>query len=178
MGFKASRTKRQFHSSSSLARCLFGQIFSLNSKSVTFLTFSSIQNDFSFNNFRSFFYSFNDSTAINISSQEQILRGLLVKLRENTCKHHTLEVIPSHMVSRYNNFIILRDATSTNPRGVKTEKMFCWMEGFGGDEIIVSSAGSMSLLYRRDGFKVIIKNISYVIWMQKFSLRSLFLMLS
>lgn len=45
----------------------------------------------------------------NDARQKSILLKLLVKLRENTCKHHTGlgEVIASHMVSQLKRFIII-----------------------------------------------------------------------
>lgn len=65
--------------------------------------------------FRKFFIHSSSSRGNkHLKTKTDSLGSLLVKLRENTCKHHTLvEVIPSHMVLRYNIFIILRDATST-----------------------------------------------------------------
>lgn len=72
--------------------------------------------------------------AINISkTKTDSLGRLLVKLRENTCKHHTpcLEVIASHnMVSRYNIFIILRDATLRAARKAKKDSCAAEWKGF------------------------------------------------
>lgn len=189
VGFKVSvKNQKPFNRQLSFV-CCFEQIFLLKvRKCITFFSFFYSEVFFFFGVFliqessffgweKSFFISF--KLRENNERQKSILLKLLVKLRENTCKHHTALGSDSITYGRtqavYNNFIILRDATSgtgwretatafllneTRFRAEKSEKrrnycLFCWFN---------------EPFIRR---KVIIKNIWDVIWLQKFESRVL-----